>query len=466
MLNLNVYNTLTRKKEKFVPLKKANAGMYVCGPTVYDLGHLGHGRSAVSFDVIRRYLIYAGYNVTFVTNYTDIDDKMIKRADLAKITVKELANKIIPEYKKDYDDLGILPADQQTLATEHVDEMIAIIKGLEEKGYTYLIDGDGVYFDVSKFKDYGKLSGQKLDELKSGIRVAVKEAKKNPQDFVLWKFYKDGEPFWESLWGKGRPGWHIECSAMSTKYLGESFDIHGGGADLIFPHHECEIAQSEACFNKPFAKYWLHNGFINVNNEKMSKSLGNFFTLRDIFKKFKPQAVRYFFLQTHYRSPIEFSDQTLQQAANGLARIHDFMRRLINYNPAGENNNQTEIIKLVNETTEKFEKAMSDDFQTPEALAACFDLIKEINRRIDLGDLTRDSKELIMTVLMRLDVVLGIFVGTKDEQIDNDILALIKLREVARKNKDWQESDRIREELLKKNIQLEDSATGTTWKKV
>jgi cysteinyl-tRNA synthetase len=462
---MKLYNTLSRKKEVFKPFLKEKVGMYVCGPTVYDYGHLGHGRSAVSFDVIRKYLLYKGFHVIYVTNYTDIDDKMINRAKMMKISVAELAEKIIPEYGKDYESLGIMTGDVQPKATENIPEMIAIISGLEKKGYTYVLD-DGVYYDVMKFADYGKLSGQKLDELRSGARVELKENKRNPQDFVLWKFSKPGEPSWQSPWGEGRPGWHIECSAMSAKYLGDTFDIHGGGADLAFPHHECEIAQSEAYTGKKFARYWLHNGFIQINNEKMSKSLGNFFTLRDIFKQYHPQAVRYLFLQTHYRSPIEFSDELLRQSKNALMRVHDFMTRFKNYEPQGENFEQKEMIKFVDGIRKRFESAMDDDFETPEALAAVFDLIKEVNRRIDNHGLTRKSKELIMTFILRVDAVLGILMSTQSEEVGSDVASLIKDRESARKNKNWKEADRIRDELLKMGIQLEDTAEGTIWKKV
>ncbi len=462
---MKVFSTLSAKKEDLKPLKKGKLGMYVCGPTVYDLAHLGHGRSAVSFDIIRKYLIYRGFDVTFVTNVTDIDDKMINRAALLKISVAELAERIIPEYGKDYWALGVMAGDVEPKATDHVQEMIAIIVGLEKDGYTYVLD-DGVYFDVSKFGEYGKLSKQKLDKLKSGARVAVNENKKNHYDFVLWKFSKPGEPIWKSKWGDGRPGWHIECSAMSSKYLGETFDIHGGGADLAFPHHECEIAQSEAYFKKPFAKYWLHNGFIQVNNEKMSKSLGNFFTLRDIFKKYQPQVVRFLFLQTHYRSPIEFSVELLEQSKNALMRVHDFITRLKNYNPAQPNKKQKEVVDFIESIKHRFEEAMDDDFETPEALAAVFDLIKEINRRMDAEDLTRDSVEDIMTFLMRLDAVFGILTSTQSEDVSPEIISLIHKREEARKNRDWAGADHFRCELLEKGIQVEDTPQGTIWKKI
>jgi cysteinyl-tRNA synthetase len=463
---MQVYNTFTQKKEEFKPVKKNHVGMYVCGPTVYDLGHLGHGRSAVSFDVIRKYFIFKGYTTTFVTNYTDIDDKMITRAELMKITVPELAAKIIPEYAQDYASLGVMAGDVQPKATENIPEMIEIIAQLEQKGHTYVIKGDGVYFDITTFKNYGKLSKQKLDELKSGIRVAVKELKRNPQDFVLWKFSKPGEPLWDSPWGEGRPGWHIECSAMSSKYLGETFDIHGGGADLTFPHHECEIAQSESYSGKTFCKYWLHNGFIQVNNEKMSKSLGNFFTLRDVFKKFDPQVVRYLFLQTHYRSPIEFSDALLEQSKNSLERVHNFHQRLMEYQPAEESGDISTMAGLLDMTQKDFVEAMDNDFETPVALAACFDLVKEVNKFMDQKTLTRLDKEQLVTFLERIDSVLGIFVPTTTAAVDMDVEKLIQERDAARDSKDWKRADEIRDELLAKGIKLEDSAGGTKWKKV
>jgi len=458
---MKLYNTFSKKKEEFVPLKDGSVGIYVCGPTVYDLAHLGHGRAAVSFDIIRRYFLYLGYNVTFVTNFTDIDDKMINRANDMGISVSELADKIIPEYRQDYDALGIMPGDEQPKATEYIDEMIEIISGLEKGGYTYILS-DGVYFDVTTFPDYGKLSGQKMDELRAGIRKDLNNEKRNHQDFVLWKFSKPGEPMWGSPWGDGRPGWHIECSAMSRKYLGESFDIHGGGADLIFPHHECEIAQSEAFSGKKFVNYWLHNGFIRVDNEKMSKSLGNFFTLRDIFKKYDPQEVRYLFLQTHYKSPIDFSDALLQQSKNSLTRIHDFMRRLDEYDYDGDNDMSVEVDKDFKD----FEIAMNDDFETPAALAVCFDLIRNVNKAIDDKSLSFKGRDNILNFIERVDSVFGVFRKTTFVDIGNDIKKLIEAREEARADKDWGRADEIRDKLLEKGIHVEDSSSGTVWKKI
>ena len=458
---MKLYNTLSGKKEVFHPRDENKVGMYLCGPTVYDYGHLGHGRSAVAFDVIRRYLIYKGFQVTFVSNYTDVDDKMIVRAEMMKISVKDLAEKIIPAYEEDYGMLGIMKSDIYTKATDHIEEMIELIRGLEENGHTYQIS-DGVYFDVTTFPDYGKLSKQKLDELRAGVRKDLNPEKRNHQDFVLWKFAKEGEPEWDSPWGKGRPGWHIECSAMSRKHLGDDFDIHGGGVDLMFPHHECEIAQSEAYSGKRFVKYWLHNGFIRVDNEKMSKSLGNFFTLRDIYKKFDPQVVRYLFLQTHYRSPIDFSDELLEQSANGLMRVHDFMRRLERYEDDGKEG----VDDLLKEIKKRFREGMDDDFETPVALAACFDLIRWINGMIDDKSLSQAGKAATLKLVERLDSVLGIFVPTTQVSLDEEVEALIEEREKAREEKNWVRADEIRDLLLEKGIQLEDSASGTIWKKI
>jgi cysteinyl-tRNA synthetase len=459
---IKVFNTQSKKKEDFKPLIEGEIKMYLCGPTVYDIAHLGHGRSAVSFDIIRRYFIYSGYKMTFVSNYTDIDDKMINRAKEEGITVPELADKIIPEYEADYGALGIMPADIQPKATEHIDDMIAIIKKLEEKGCIYLLD-DGVYFDTSKFPGYGKLSGQNLEDLQMGARVAVKESKKNPHDFVLWKAKKEGEPFWVSPWGDGRPGWHIECSAMSFAHLGETFDLHGGGLDLTFPHHECEVAQSEAAFGEDtFSKYWIHNGFINVDNEKMSKSLGNFFTLKDIFEKYDPKIVRYMILQTHYRNPISFSDSLLDNAKAGLSRLHDFIRNLKNINSEGELNEETK--RLVQDSQDKFENSMDDDFDTSGAMGAVFELVKSVNIMHSKDSLSKSDVEHVFEYLEKIDKVLAV-IFFKEENIDADIEKLIKEREEARENKNFAKADEIRDELLAKGIVLDDTSGGTVWKK-
>ncbi len=461
---MKIFNSLSNRKEDFVPLVAGKVGMYVCGPTVYDNGHLGHGRSAVSFDVIRKYLIYKGFEVKFVTNFTDIDDKMINRAEIMKLSVKELAEKIMPEYDKDYSELGVMKGDFQPKATEYIDHIVNLIQALEQNNCTYGIS-DGIYFDVTRFEGYGKLSKQNLDDLRSGARVELNREKRNPQDFVLWKFAKPGEPKWESPWGEGRPGWHIECSAMSWKLLGESFDIHGGGADLMFPHHECEIAQSESAFNVPFVKYWLHNGFIRIDNEKMSKSLNNFFTLKDIFKEYDPKAVRYLFLQTHYRSPIDFSKNLLEQAQNSLRRIHDMIGRLKRMGNFGESHDEAAFDTYLAKMKSDFEMAMDDDFETPRALAVCFDLIKEINRRIDSGDMSDESRIAVLKLIKEFDAVLGIFSEKDKGLIEDEIMGLIEERNWARKSKDFDKSDSIRDLLLSKGIVLEDTPDGTIWKK-
>lgn len=414
--------------------------IYVCGPTVYDHPHLGHGRSAVAFDLARRFLTFAGYKVSYVSNYTDIDDKMIDRAEKEGISVAELAEKIIPEYEKDYALLGIEKPDYSPRATEqkYIDEMIALIKNLEEKGHAYALS-DGIYFDISTFADYGKLSHQKLDELMAGSRVEERSDKKNHQDFVLWKLKKEGEPFWASPWGEGRPGWHIECSAMSKVLLGETFDIHGGGLDLKFPHHEGEIAQSTAASGKPLAHFWMHNGFVTVDKEKMSKSLGNFFTLKDVFKKFHPRVVRFFLISTHYRSPIEFSDELLEQAKNTLKTLDEFYLK----NRDGTNEKKNEVDE---ELLKKFAERMNNDFDTAGAFAEIFEWIK-----------TNPSK--VQGTLERINLVLQIF--PTDFSLTAEQEKLITEREEARNTKDWAKSDQIRDKLTEQGIEIEDSPQGS-----
>lgn len=465
---LKIYNTLTKKKEVFTPLNGKKITMYLCGPTVYDLGHLGHARCALSFDVIRRYLIYKGYKVTFVSNYTDIDDKMINRAKEEKISVKELAEKIIPEYKKDYSMLEILDPDISPKATDFIPEMITLIKKLQEKGMTYSLE-DGIYYDIEKFSTYGKLSHQKIEELRNCVRKKEDKNKHHPQDFVLWKKEKPGEPSWKSPWGKGRPGWHIECSAMSMKLLGETFDIHAGGADLIFPHHEDEIAQSEPVTGKIFARYWLHNGFIQINNEKMSKSLGNFFTIRDILKKYSPEAVRYFLIATHYRSPINFSSDQLEQAENTLQGIQEFKRRLKNHSNNSKKENAG-IIKMLESSKKKFEKAMEDDFETPKALSMIFDLIKKTNLILNGKGISVKESILIEKTLNNFDKVFNIIPPLSEENSTDEekkwMERKIQKRNRAREKKDWKTADKIRRELTLKGIELEDSAGKTLWKKI
>lgn len=449
---LKIKNTLSGRKEEFRPLKKGKVSMYVCGPTVYDYGHLGHGRSAVCFDVVRRYLKYRGLDVIFVSNYTDIDDKMINRARQEKIGVDELAEKIIPAYEKDYSALGILPPDKSPRATDYIAEMIVFLKKMDAAGVLYVIDGDGVYFNVSKAAGYGKLSGQKLEDLKIGARVEENVKKKNPYDFVVWKFAKEGEPSWQSLWGEGRPGWHLECSVMSWKLLGEKFDIHGGGGDLAFPHHECEIAQSESVFGEgSFAQYWMHNGFITIHKEKMSKSLGNFFTLKDVMEKYDGKVVRFMFLQTHYANPIEFSFDLLEQAKASLGRIHDFVRNL------GISNGKKKFD--VAPYKKKFEEFMSNDFDTSGALSAVFDLIKKVGWNTDY------EKSDILRFLKKIDEVLGV-IFCKEVEAGSEVEKLIKERENARKEKDFKKADKIRADLLGMGIEVEDTAKGTVWKRI
>lgn len=460
---IKIFDSLRGEVVDFVPLNKGEVTFYVCGPTVYDLPHLGHGRSAVVFDVIRKYFLFRGFNVQFVSNYTDIDDKMIARAEAEYLSVDELAARIIPEYQADYEKLGIMKPDIQPKATEYIDQIVDFIGKLEQKGMIYVIKNDGVYFDIKRFKAYGCLSKQKLEDLMMGARVKLKEAKRNPNDFALWKFQKEGEPFWCSPWGDGRPGWHIECSAMSWANLGESFDIHGGGLDLKFPHHECEIAQSKGVFgDNSFAKYWVHNGFITINKEKMSKSLGNFFTLREIFKKYSPQVVRFFFLQTHYRSPIDFSDHLLEQAASGLRRIHDFIRNLKAYKP----DTKKEINLVEWNEDDSFFSGMDNDFNLSETLSLLFDLIKMVNKMMDEGELNDFSKTTLLSFLEKIDSVLGIIFPMEEIELSGEQKNLLRERELARAEKNWSRSDEIRDELFMDGIVLEDTKEGTIWKKV
>lgn len=457
---MKIFDTHTGRKVDFEPLQEGRISMYVCGPTVYDLAHLGHGRSAVAFDVIRRYFVYKGFEMKYVSNYTDIDDKMINRAAEEGISVVELTDKIVPEYARDYGDLNVMVPDVQPKATEHVDEMIDIIKRLEDVGHVYVLD-DGVYFDVASYEAYGEFSGQDLEMLQMGARIDVKDEKKNPQDFVLWKFKKEGEPSWESPWGEGRPGWHIECSAMSYKHLGEKFDIHGGGLDLVFPHHECEVAQSCGAFGSDaFAKYWMHNGFINVDNEKMSKSLGNFFTLRDIFKKYDPSVVRFMFLQTHYRNPVNFSDVLLDQAKSGLERVRGFVRNLEAMKSFSEEGKEIHV----EDYKGRFESFMDNDFDTSGALGVLFDLIKDVNVAKDANELSQSNFEKVIDLLREFNKVFAVIFA--DNELSDEIEAILKEREAARSEKDWAKSDELRDKLKSMGIEVEDTPNGTIWKKV
>jgi cysteinyl-tRNA synthetase len=468
---IHIYDSLRGEKVQLNKQPGETVRMYVCGPTVYDHAHLGHGRSAVAFDVVRRFLEVFGYDVVFTFNTTDIDDKMIDRAAREKITVAELAEKIIPEYKADYAMLGVKAPTHNPRATEYVDQMIALIQTLEEKGHTYLLE-DGVYYDITTFPDYGKLSHQNLEELNAGARVEERTDKRNHQDFVLWKFKKEGEPFWASPWGDGRPGWHIECSAMSATLLGETFDIHGGGLDLKFPHHECEIAQSEAATGKPFATIWMHNGYITVDSEKMSKSLGNFFTLKEIFKSYDPKVVRFFLLTGHYRSPIEYSMEKLEQAKNAYNRIAEFVSNLFFWNNIyikNKSNNKESPEKLgeIKNLLVNFNASMEDDFDTAGAISSLFELIKKMNIEYKNDTLTKESLELAFETFYKMNEVLNLDPGMNlNEMITKgrkEIDDLIKERERLRKEKKWSESDKIRESLEKRGVILEDTPYGTKW---
>lgn len=460
---MKLYDTLQKKKVTFQPVNQGEVGIYLCGPTVYDYGHLGHGRSAIVFDLLRRYFIYLGFRVIFVRNWTDIDDKTIERAGQEGITVEELTSRFIEIYREDYARLNILEPDYAPKPTDHIPEILDIIERLFSNGHAYTLD-DGVYFDIASFKEYGALSGQSLDELRSGARIEVDASKRNPGDFALWKFQKPGEPTWDSPWGKGRPGWHIECSAMSSRYLGEEFDIHCGGQDLIFPHHEDEIAQSRgAGFN--FARYWLHNGFLNIDNEKMSKSLGNFFTLRDAFKHYSPSAVRFFLLSAHYRVPLNFSEENLQHAENTLQRYNDFIRRLMELSEkSADGRAGREVRDLVAGTKHGFEEGLDDDLNISKALASIAELVRTVNSTIDAGSMGSAGAGLVLDFLRKVDEVLGIFSFAQD-MLPEEVERLIEEREARRKEKNFARSDEIRDMLLERGIVLEDTKDGTRWKK-
>lgn len=465
--SLQVYNTLTRKKEPFIPKEEGHVRMYVCGPTTYNFIHLGNARPIVIFDTIRRYLEYLGYEVTYVQNFTDVDDKIINKANEEGREPLELAASYIEEYFKDADKLKVKRASVHPKVSEHMEDIIEFIKGLEKKGYAYESEGD-VYFAVRKFTDYGKLSGRSIDDLLSGARVEVDQRKNDPLDFALWKKAKRGEPAWDSPWGLGRPGWHIECSAMSCKYLGEEFDIHGGGYDLVFPHHENEIAQTEALVDAPMARYWLHNGFITINQEKMSKSLGNFFLLRDILEKFDPMVIRFYLLATHYRSPLDFDNEKLEVAQKGLERLKNAYLSLGNgLKTAGNFPNADKLRTAVQKSRVEFENAMNDDFNTALAIAALFDLAREINTYIKESQLDKEKLLEAKEVLDDLLGALGInFTEEKlsDEKLEELVRLAITLRQNARKAKDFSTADSIRNNLKELGIALEDTPQGTNWK--
>ena len=459
---MQIFNSHTRKKEEFKPLHEGKVGIYACGPTVYDYFHIGNARPFIVFDVLRRYFAHRGYEVTFVQNFTDIDDKMIRRANEEGITVKELGDRFIAEYYKDAGSLGIRPATVHPRATEHMQEIIDLVKTLQDKGYAYEVNGD-VYFDTQKDKGYGKLSGQNLEDLEAGARIDVDDVKKNPADFALWKAQKPGEPAWESPWGMGRPGWHIECSAMSMKYLGETFDIHAGGKDLLFPHHENEVAQSECATGKPFARYWMHNGFINIDNEKMSKSLGNFFTVRDIVKEYNPEDVRMFMLSAHYRSPVNFSRDMVAQAHASLQRLYtarenlQFLLKNAQEKPLSDA--EKELLSKLDAHVQRFDEAMDDDLNTADAMGAIFELVKDAN--VSLND--QSSKQAIektLNTLLELTDVLGLLAKKADDELPEEIQAMLDERAQARKDKNWKRSDELRDALAAAGYVVKDTPQG------
>lgn len=476
---LKIYNTLKKKKEIFEPIKPGKIGIYVCGPTVYDACHIGHARCVVVFDVIVRYFRAIGYEVTYVRNFTDVDDKIIKRSGELGISTQELSERYIKEFYEDMDALKVERATIDPAATDHIGEIIGVVEHLISRGHAYEAGGD-VFFAVETFKDYGKLSGRRLDEMQAGARVEVDERKRNPFDFVLWKGAKPGEPVWDSPWGKGRPGWHIECSAMSTHFLGNHFDIHGGGKDLIFPHHENEIAQSEGAFGGRFVNVWIHNGFVNINQEKMSKSLGNFLMIKDILKEYHPEAVRLFLLSNHYRSPVDFTHQAMVEADAGLEKIYALLQRIGEYLARCEPGDDEQGTGAL---WESFCRAMDDDFNTARGVGLVFETVRQLNRLMD--DISgkpgqEDQARLISTRadLMRMGSVLGILTEAPSqffEQRQADVLQrkeidialverLIAERVRAREQKDWAAADRIRDELSAMDILIEDRAEGTTWK--
>ncbi len=483
---LRIYNTLSGKKEVFIPLREGKVGMYACGVTVYDLCHIGHARSTVVFDVIFRYIRFLGYEVTYVRNITDVDDKIINKANAEGVTWEEVAQRYTREFTTDMNALGLEKPTHEPKATDHIGEMIRMVEWLMEKGYAYQADGD-VFFSVEKFRDYGKLSKRSLEQMRAGARVEVDERKRNPLDFALWKASKPGEPAWDSPWGKGRPGWHIECSAMSQGFLGDTLDIHGGGKDLIFPHHENEIAQSEGATGKPFARYWIHNGFVNINREKMSKSLGNILTIREIFNRCHPEIIRLFLLSHHYRSPVDFTDRNLAEAKMGMDRFYSTLQRMEELrregivSGEGRRSSQKEVRKALDEVEafpERFQEAMDDDFNTALALGHFHDLARNLNFLMGEDDISANLLTSAYDYFRRFGDILGLFqcapecyfeeqrrrelgrVRLDETQIDRMILE----RQEARRRRDWKRADEIRESLASMGVSLEDGPAGTTWK--
>ena len=486
-MSLRIFNSQTKKKEEFTPLHEGNVGIYVCGITAYDVCHVGHARSAVVFDVVTRYLRYRGYDVTYVKNFTDVDDKIIEKAKREKTGIAEISERYIREHDEDMEALGVARPTVTPRATEHIDGMIRLVAALIEKGMAYVVDGD-VYFAVEQFPGYGKLSGRDLSDMMAGARVDVNDRKRNPYDFSLWKASKEGEPWWESPWGNGRPGWHLECSVMSQRYLGDTFDIHGGGEDLVFPHHENEIAQSEGATGKTLARYWVHNGFVQVNSEKMSKSLGNFFTIRDVLKQYHPEVLRFFLLQSHYRSPVDFSDAALNEARQGMDRFYSTLKMIQDLLAAGieradsaaePTEKDRELLGHLHSLRERFIEAMDDDFNTARAIGCLFDTIRLINtaiagKKVEVSAAVLEQAE---NTLREIGAVLGLFIEEPDHYLRLDrereavkrgltvaeIETLVAERRSAREAKEWQRADEIRKDLAAKGVILKDSPTATTW---
>lgn len=464
---MKIFNTLTRKKEEFVPVQEGKVGMYVCGPTVYNYIHIGNARPMIVFDTVRRYLEYKGYDVNYVSNFTDVDDKIIKKANEEGVDASVISERFIEECKKDMEGLNVKPATKHPKATEEINGMIQMIQTLIEKGHAYPVDGT-VYFKTRSFEEYGKLSKKNIDDLEAGhrdIKVRGEEGKEDPLDFVLWKPKKEGEPAWKSPWGEGRPGWHIECSEMSKKYIGDTIDIHAGGEDLIFPHHENEIAQSEACNDEPFAKYWMHNAFLNIDGEKMSKSAGNFFTVREISEKYSLQVIRFFMLSAHYRSPLNFSDTLVESSKNGLERILTAIENVRDAVQSKEEGILTEEdcgnLEKVEALVKKYEAAMEDDFNTADAIAAIFEMVKLAN--ITVKDGSKEYAERLLKTLEQLCDVLGIITEKEEELLDADVEALIQERQDARKAKNFARADEIRDQLAAQGIILKDTREGVKW---
>lgn len=461
---MRIYNTMSRQKEELVPMTPGELKIYACGPTVYNYIHIGNARPICVFDVLRRYLEYRGMKVTYVQNFTDIDDKIINKANEENSDYLTVSRRYMEEYKKDAAGLNVRPATIHPLATENIDEIIAIISKLEEKGFAYAVGGD-VYFRTNRFSEYGKLSHQPLEELQAGARISVGDVKEDPMDFAVWKAAKPGEPYWESPWGHGRPGWHIECSAMVRRYLGETIDLHCGGQDLIFPHHENEIAQSECCNGVPFARYWMHNGYINVDNKKMSKSLGNFFTVRDVAEKYGYEPIRYLMVSSHYRMPINYSVDIIEQCKASLERLYncrDNLRFLLENAAEGQREGEEEAFARMTQYRDQFIAAMDDDLNTADGLAALFGLAREINSSVN-GDSSKELCQKALDLYMELANVLGLLYVEKDNSLDAEIEALIEKRTQARKNRDWATADAIRDELKARHVVLEDTPQGVKW---